>query len=86
MDLDENEERILYSEEIFNHFCDRKRSVNLSCIGMEIDFMDKSLREILFNDMGDGDYGVNMETLCNILPNLKSYIDENGDSVNICLR
>ena len=75
-----------YIMQLFNHFCDRKSSVNLSCIGMEIEFMEQSLREILFQESEDGEYAVNIESLIVILPNLKSYIDENGESVNICLQ
>ena len=75
-----------YIGQLFDHFCDQKSSVNLSCIRMEIEFMEQSLREILFQESEDGEYAVNIESLIVILPNLKSYIDENGESVNICLQ
>merc|ERR1719242_513919 len=37
---EENEDIPIYIEQVFNHFCDKKSSVNLSCIGMEIQFMN----------------------------------------------
>ena len=70
-----------YIEQLFNHFCDRKRTVNLSCIGMEIEFMDQSLMDILFMRLEDEQYAVDINTLTVILPNLISYIDEKGIEV-----
>ena len=81
----EVEERIeipKYIEQLFNYFCDRKCTVNLSCIGMEIDFMDQSLKEILFMKLtGQNTNTVDINTLTVILPNLNSYIDEKGVDV-----
>merc|ERR1711902_383866 len=44
-----------YALRLFAYFCDQKSEVNLSCIGQEIQFMDRSLKEILFVD-SDGDH------------------------------
>ena len=70
-----------YIEQLFNHFCDFKRSVNLSCIGMEVEFMEQSLREILFKVAEDGTEVLDVDALTVILPNLMSYVD--GDGVNV---
>ena len=71
-----------YIEQMFNHFCDWKRSVNLSCIELEAEFMDESLREILFKVEEDGfeELNINIRALTDIFPHLKSYVD--GDAVN----
>ena len=73
----------MYIDNIFNHFCDWKSSVNLSCIGMEIEFMVPSLREILLQELEDGKFTVNVEALTVILPNVRSYVGEDG--VNVVL-
>ena len=72
-----------YIVQLFDHFCDHKSNANLSCIGMEIEFMAQSLREILLKELDDGQYAVNVETLTVILPNLVSYVGEEG--VNVVL-
>ena len=72
-----------YIAELFNHFCEHKSIVNLSCIEKEIKFMAKPLREILLKELEDGQYAVNVETLTVILPNLVSYVGEEG--VNVVL-
>ena len=75
-----------YIEQLFNHFCDRKSTVNLSCIGMEIEFMDQSLKDILFTISEDGQDVVDIDTLSLILPNLVSYIDDNGITLPLSRR
>ena len=72
-----------YIGKLFDHFCDCKSSVNLSCIGMEIEFMAQSLRVILLKELDDGQYAVDIKTLSVILPNLMSYVGEDG--VNVVL-
>ena len=67
-----------YIMQLFNHFCDRKSSVNLSCIGMEIQFMEQSLREILFKVVEDGEEELDIEALTVILPNLRSLVNGEG--------
>ena len=79
VDMDGKGDHLKYIQQIFNHFCDRKDSVNLSCIGMEIEFMDQSLKDILLKQDGNGQYRVNAD----IFPNLTSYINENGEAVPI---
>ena len=74
-----------YIENLFNHFCDRRSSLNLSCIGMEIEFMAQPLREVILLEVNDGEYTVNLETLLFIFPNLMGYVDEEGVHVNISL-
>lgn len=51
-----------YIEQLFNHFCDQKSSVNLSCIRMEIEFMDQSLKEIMFKVPDAEEPAVDIET------------------------
>ena len=80
---EENEDIPIYIEQVFNHFCDRRSSVNLSCIGMEIEFMNPLLKEILFNDWENADKELNVKALNDIFPNLKSYINMEGESVNV---
>merc|ERR1719499_2458724 len=76
---DDNKSDIpLYIMRLFNHFCDQKSSVNLSCIRMEMEFMDESLRGILFKELDDGEYAVNIKALSVILPNCREYVDEDG--------
>ena len=75
-----------YIEQLFNHFCDRKSTVNLSCIGMEIEFMDLSLKDILFTISENGQDVVDIDTLSLILPNLVSYIDDNGITLPLSRR
>lgn len=67
-----------YIECLFNHFCDRKTNANLSCIRDEMEFMDQSLIDILFEDSV-----VNIGNLMVIFPNLRSYINENGGNVKV---
>ena len=72
-----------YIEQLFNYFCDRKRTANLSCIRTEIEFIDQSLKDILFMETdekgGVNEYDVvDVDTLRVILPNLVNYINENG--------
>ena len=67
-----------YIKCLFNHFCDRKTNVNLSCIRDEMEFMDESLIDILFKDSV-----LNIWNMMVILPNLRSYINEKGESVKI---
>ena len=69
-----------YIEKLFNHFCDRKHTVNLSCIRDEIQFMDEALRDILFKGP-NGHQEVNMENLFVIFPNVRGYVAENGNTV-----
>ena len=71
----------MYIDNIFNHFCDWKSSVNLSCIGMEVEFMEQSLKKILFKMVEDGTEVLDVDALTVILPNLMSYVD--GDGVNV---
>ena len=72
-----------YIVQLFDHFCDHKSNANLSCIGMEIEFMAQSLRQILLKEMDDGQYAVDIDALTVILPNLRSYVGEDG--VNVVL-
>merc|ERR1712062_247383 len=86
---DEDKEKVgppLYIMRLFNHFCDRKSSVNLSCIRMEMEFMEKSLREIVFKKSDDGEYVVNIDSFSVILPNCREYVNENGVSNVISMR
>merc|ERR1712154_601579 len=69
----ENDGIPLYIKRLFNHFCDQKCSVNLSCIRMEMEFMEESLRGILFKESDDGEYGVDIDALSVILPNCREY-------------
>jgi len=70
----------LYITRLFNHFCDQKNSINLSCFQIEIEFMDESLSEILFKESDDGVFVVNLDALNAVLPNMRSYIDAKGES------
>ena len=75
-----------YIQQLFNYFCDRKSTVNLSCIGMEIEFMDQSLRDILLTASDDGEEVVNVDALSVILPNIVSGINELGVNVEYSRR
>ena len=74
----ENNEIPSYIEKLFNHFCDRKSNINLSCIRMEMEFMEQSLRELLFKKEDDGGYTVDIGALTVLFPNLKRYITAEG--------
>ena len=67
-----------YLMELFNHFCEQKSSVNVSCFRMEMEFMDETLRRILFKRVDDGEYTVDIDTLNVILPNLREFMGEDG--------
>ena len=75
-----------YIQQLFNYFCDRKSTVNLSCIRKEIEFMDQSLKRILWTVSEDEEEVLNVDTLRVILPNLVSYIDENRVDVALSPR
>ena len=74
----ESEDIPVYIQQLFNHFCDRKTSINVSCIGEEVRFLDKSLREILFTASDDGVEEVDVGALITIFPNIRSMIDSKG--------
>jgi len=65
-----------YIMELFNHFCDQKSSINLSCFRMEMEFMEQSLKHILFQQLDDGQFVVNEATIHVIFPNLLGYVNE----------
>ena len=67
-----------YIQRLFDHFCNRKTNVNLSCIREEMQFLDKWLIEIMFKDSV-----VNIGNLMVIFPSLRSYINEKGENIKI---
>ena len=75
-----------YIGKLFDHFCDQKGTVNLSCIQKEIEFMDRSLTDILFMVSDDGECAVNVNSLTVIFPNLMSYINEMDEEIKISLK
>ena len=80
---DDDDDIPVYIEQLFNHFCDRKSSVNISCIGMEIQFMNPLLREILFKESEDGNVESDVNALNVIFPNLKSFVNMEGELVKL---
>merc|ERR1719242_2507081 len=83
-DDDDDDDIPIYIEQLFNQFCDRKSSLNLSCLLMEKQFMDQSLREILFKVSDDVMSEVlDVEAVVTIFPNVQSLINIDGKSLNI---
>eukprot|EP01083_Nonionella_stella_P081942 226029_1 len=65
-----------YVRELFEHFCDNKsrRYIDLSCIMLELDTMDPSLRDIFFDD-----YQINIVHVAAIFPNAKEIKNPNDE-------
>ena len=79
----ESEDIPVYIQQLFNHFCDRKTSINVSCIGEEVRFMDKSLRNILFTESDNGVEEVDVGALTIIFPNIRSMVDSKGKRLEV---
>ena len=59
-----------YIFKLFAHFCDHRKTINLSCIDKETQDMHNDLKEILFDKIDDNDHVYEINKL--IFPRLKS--------------
>ena len=72
-----------YIQRLFDYFCDCKRTLNVSCILSELQFMDQSLAKILFKELDDDEPALNVDILMAIFPNVESYVNEHGEETKI---
>ena len=75
-------ERVLhppYIVALFNHFCQKQASVNLSCLSSEIGYMDETLKCILFAQNRRSGFDLNVQLITTIIfPSLRRYYNERG--------